>query len=352
MNAIADKIIRFDLPEHLACPTPTEERKLRRDEVRLLITTGSGQIEHTVFHRLPTYLQAGDVLVVNTSATLPSALPVWLPGELPGVIHFSNRINDREWLIEIREIRGNKTVRWKAGAEGMKFDLPEGAFVQLNRRFYKDRQLLDLWQARFSADREPEDYLNAHARPIQYDKLDQQYPLAYYQTFFAFHPGSSEMPSAGRGFTNALVERLLQKGVVFAPILLHTGVSSLEENERPYPEYLEIDPVSASIVNTAKREGRRVIAVGTTAVRALESAADTSGRLKPYRGKTDLFISENYAMKITDGLLTGFHEPRASHLNMLQSLAGFDHIEKAYAAALSAGYYWHQFGDLHLILRG
>ncbi len=350
MNAVAGKIIRFDLPEHLACPHPTEERKLRRDEVRLLITTGSGQIEHTVFHQIPVFLQAGDVLVVNTSATLPSALPVWLPGDRPGRVHFSNRINDREWLIEIREVQGNKTVRWKKGEEGMNFDLPEDGFIQLNRRFYKNRQLLDLWLAKFSTGRTPEDYFNAYASPIQYDKLNERYPLAYYQTFFAFHPGSSEMPSAGRGFTSALVERLLKKGVIFAPILLHTGVSSLEENERPYPEYMEIDPVSAAIVNSAKNQGRRVIAVGTTAIRALESAADASGKVIPYRGNTDLFIHESYAMKIAGGLLTGFHEPRASHLNMLQSLAGFDHIKKAYAAALGGKYFWHQFGDLHLIL--
>lgn len=158
------------------------------------------------------------------------------------------------------------------------------------------------------------------------------------------------MPSAGRGFTPGLIERLLKKGVIIAPLILHTGVSSLEENETPYPEYVEIDPVTAALINTSKSAGGRIIAVGTTAIRAVETAVNSEGKLLPYRGNTDLFIDENYAMKVIDGLLTGFHEPRASHLNMLQSVAGFDHIDKAYQEALRAGYYWHQFGDLHLIL--
>jgi S-adenosylmethionine:tRNA ribosyltransferase-isomerase len=147
-----------------------------------------------------------------------------------------------------------------------------------------------------------------------------------------------------------LIERLLKKGVVLAPILLHTGVSSLEENETPYPEYMEIDPVSASIINTAKSQGRRIIAVGTTAIRAIESAVNSEGRVIPYQGNTELFIDEGYTMKVADGLLTGFHEPRASHLNMLQAIAGYEHVDRAYQAAIEAGYYWHQFGDLHLIL--
>jgi S-adenosylmethionine:tRNA ribosyltransferase-isomerase len=158
------------------------------------------------------------------------------------------------------------------------------------------------------------------------------------------------MPSASRGFTAPLVKKLLKKRLLFAPVLLHTGVSSLEENERPFPEYMEVSPLSAAIINAAKSQGQRIIAVGTTAIRAIESAADAGGIVLPYRGNTDLFIDEGYEMKVTDGLLTGFHEPRASHLHMLQSLAGTEHIQRAYDKAIEAGYYWHQFGDLHLIL--
>ena len=350
MNVITPSIIQFDLPRHLACPKPTEERNLQRDEVRLLLTTSSGHIEHTTFNNFPSFLQKGDVLVVNTSATVPSALPVSLPGGRQGRLHLSTKLNGRKWLIEIREITGNKTIRWKEGEEGMVFQLPSAARVTLKQRFYKNEQWLNLWVADFDTYQPMQAWLAANARPIQYEKLDQPYPLSYYQTFFSFHPGSSEMPSAGRGFTSDLIERLLKKGVTLVPVILHTGVSSLEENETPYPEYMEIDPVTASLINTAKSQGRRIIAVGTTCIRAIETAVNYEGMVMPYRGNTELFIDESYTMKVVDGLLTGFHEPRSSHLNMLQSVGGFEHIDRAYTEAIKAGYYWHQFGDLHLIL--
>jgi S-adenosylmethionine:tRNA ribosyltransferase-isomerase len=350
MNVITPSIIQFDLPQHLACPKPTEERNLERDEVRLLVTTNSGQIEHSTFNHLPSFLQKDDVLVVNTSATVPAALPILLPGEKKGRLHLSTRLNNKKWLVEIREITGNKTIRWYEGEERMIFQLPSGANVTLEQRFYKNSQWLDLWVADFNINQSMQSYLSKNALSIQYDKLDRQYPLSYYQTFFSFHPGSSEMPSAGRGFTSNLIDRLLKSGVTLAPIMLHTGVSSLEENETPYPEYMEIDPVTASIINTAKNQGRRIIAIGTTAIRAIETAVNNEGIVTPFRGNTELFIDENYTMKIADGLLTGFHEPKASHLNMLQSIGGFERINIAYKEAIKAGYYWHQFGDLHLIL--
>ncbi|MEO8110925.1 MAG: S-adenosylmethionine:tRNA ribosyltransferase-isomerase [Ginsengibacter sp.] len=350
MTATAPSIIQFDLPPNLACPKPTEERKIKRDEVRLLVTTKSGSIGHTIFNHLTTFLKEGDVLVVNTSATIPSALPILLPNDKKGKLHFSTKLNDKQWLVEIREITGNKTKRWKEGKEEMVFHLPTLTAITLKQKFYKNDKWLDLWIAEFNNDLHVENYLEAFARPIQYEHLEKQYPLSYYQTFFSFHPGSSEMPSAGRGFTPGLIERLLKKGIVIVPVLLHTGVSSLEEYETPYPEYMEIDPVAAAVINTAKRENRRIIGVGTTVVRAVESAANEQAIVTPSQGKTELFIDENYSMKIINGLLTGFHEPKATHLNMLQAIAGYGHIERAYHAAIEGGYYWHQFGDLHLIL--
>lgn len=350
MNVMTPSIIQFNLPPELACPQPTEERGIERDEVRLLVTNGAGHTEHTTFNHLTTFLQNGDVLVVNTSATIPAALPVSLPGDKQGRLHVSTKLNSGAWLAEIREITGNKTKRWHQGKDGMMFQLPFGSSVILKHKFYKNDQWLHLWVTEFNIHEPMHKYLSANARPIQYEKLDRQYPLSYYQTFFSFHPGSVEMPSAGRGFTPGLIGRLLKKGVTLAPIILHTGISSLEENETPHPEYMQVDPVTASIVNTARSQGRRVIAVGTTAIRAIETAVNNDGVVIPYHGNTELFIDESYAMKVVDGLVTGFHEPRASHLNILQSVGGFDHIGKAYKEAIKAGYYWHQFGDLHLIL--
>lgn len=350
MNTTSN-IIHFELPGHLSCPQPTELRNVPRDAVRLLVTAGrQGVAEHTTFAYLDRYLRPGDVLVINTSATQPSALPVALPDGRRGIIHLSTRVNEEQWLLEIREVVKNKTHRWKEGHEGMTFLLPERGSITLTKRFYEDRELLHLWVAEFHTSQPPERYLAEHALPIKYENLNQHYPLEYYQTFFSFHPGSSEMPSAGRGFTQRLVERLLEKGIVFAPILLHTGVSSLEENEAPYPEYLEISPVSAAAINVAKARGKRIVAVGTTAVRAVESAVNTKGKVIPYHGYTDLYIDEDYDMKIVNGLLTGFHEPKASHLHMLQAVAGFEHIDTAYQTAIASNYYWHQFGDLHLIM--
>ncbi|MEM7102801.1 MAG: S-adenosylmethionine:tRNA ribosyltransferase-isomerase [Bacteroidota bacterium] len=349
MHTISD-IIQFDLPEKLACPEPTEIRKIARDDARLLVTNNSGSISHTTFKQLTNHLLPGDVLVVNTSATVPAAFPVALPFGKKGVIHFSTRIDNRNWLAEIRVIKNNQTVRWKGGKAGMVFLLPGNARVRLKDKFYGNRDLLHLWTVELTINQEAVPYMTEFGQPIKYLSLDKPYPIDYYQTMFSSQPGSSEMPSAGRGFTAGLVDRLMQKGISFAPVLLHTGVSSLEENEAPYPEYMEVEPISAAIINNAKRKGGRIIAVGTTAVRAIESAADETGLVSPFKGKTSLYIRNGYSMKTVDGLLTGFHEPKASHLNMLQSLAGFDHMERAYTAAIENNYFWHQFGDLHLIL--
>ncbi|MGI9542365.1 MAG: S-adenosylmethionine:tRNA ribosyltransferase-isomerase, partial [Cyclobacteriaceae bacterium] len=274
---------------------------------------------------------------------------ITLPQGKNGMVHFSSQLNAREWLVEIRAVEGNRTVRWNNGQVGMKFQVP-AANVALKQRYYNNGQLLDLWIAEFNTNGPASAYLKEYAQPIKYEKLDQPYPLSYYQTYFSFNPGSSEMPSAGRGFTSELVETLLANGVVIAPILLHTGVSSLEENEKPYPEYIEIDPLTASILGNAKSQNKRIIAVGTTAVRAIESAVNDQGHIEPYRGNTNLIIDSGYQIKVANGLLTGFHEPHASHLHMLQALAGMQHIEQAYRIAIEQGYYWHQFGDLHLIL--
>ena len=349
MQITNNNIIQFELPQHLACPLPTELRSMSRDAVRLLVTTGSGHTSHDVFSNFDQYLQAGDVLVVNTSATVASAFTITLPGGELGKLHLSTQLSDKEWLVEIRAIAGNTTTRWKAGEEGMTFELPEGAIVKLKERFYKNDQLLDLWVAELDTSKVI-NFRQKHGQPIKYTQLENPFPLSYYQTFFSFHPGSAEMPSAGRGFTEALLRKLVKKGVVLAPITLHTGVSSLEEDEKPYPEYMEVNPVTALLINTAKEEGRRVVAVGTTAIRAIESVVNEQGQVQAFRGHTDLFIEDTHQMRVADGLLTGFHEPKASHLHMLQSLAGFEHIERAYQQAIEADYYWHQFGDLHLIL--
>ncbi|CAN5427212.1 S-adenosylmethionine:tRNA ribosyltransferase-isomerase [soil metagenome] len=350
MNTVTSSIIQFELPATLSCPLPSEERNISRDAVRLLVSHEDGKMEHSTFDQLPFFLKKEDVLVVNTSATVPSAFPIQLPDGNTGRLHVSTKLQTGEWLIEIRKIIGNKTKRWYDGKEEMLFSLQGGGKVLLKEQFYKDDTPLRLWKAKFVCQDQTVNYPKNIALPIQYENLDRHYPLSYYQTYFSFQPGSAEMPSAGRGFTKSLVKRLLRKGITIVPLLLHTGISSLEENELPYPEYLEIDPLSASILNHAKANGQRIIAAGTTVIRALETTAGENNVIKPYRGYTDLFIHPGYEMKIANGLLTGFHEPNASHLSMLHAIAGYDHIHRAYMTAIKAKYFWHQFGDLHLIL--
>jgi S-adenosylmethionine:tRNA ribosyltransferase-isomerase len=176
------------------------------------------------------------------------------------------------------------------------------------------------------------------------------WPLSYYQTVYATEAGSAEMPSAGRAFTPELITRLVAGGVQIAPLLLHTGVASLEAHEPPYEEYYRVPRETAALVNAAQRDGRRVIAVGTTVVRALETVADPAGTVRPGTGWTRLVITPERGLRTVTGLLTGLHEPQASHLAMLEALAGRAHLRLTYTEALRQHYLWHEFGDLHLIL--
>ncbi|WP_371413797.1 S-adenosylmethionine:tRNA ribosyltransferase-isomerase [Meiothermus sp. PNK-Is4] len=197
---------------------------------------------------------------------------------------------------------------------------------------------------------QPTAYLLEHGQPIRYSYVPQPWPLEFYQTVYATELGSAEMPSAGRAFTPQIITRLVAQGVQVAPLLLHTGVASLEEHEPPYEEFYRVPPETARLVNQARADGRRVIAVGTTVVRALETVTDVYGVLHPGEGWTKLVITPQRGVRAVDGILTGWHEPKATHLLMLEAIAGKRHVEIAYRAALREQYLWHEFGDLHLIL--
>jgi S-adenosylmethionine:tRNA ribosyltransferase-isomerase len=158
------------------------------------------------------------------------------------------------------------------------------------------------------------------------------------------------MPSAARGFTRRLLRRLSAQGVDLATITLHTGVSSAEAGERPHAEWMRVDERAAAMVRAARGEGRRVIAVGTTVVRALETASDHDGTVRSTQGWTDEVITPERGVRAIDGLLTGWHEPAASHLDLIEAVAGRPTLERSYAAAIDGDYLWHEFGDFHLIL--
>lgn len=347
---VAPAILRFDVPEDRIAVAPVEAGGGRRDDARLLVTWRSRkEVVHVRFRDLPSFLEPGDLVVVNTSATLPAAVPA--AGADEGlVVHLSTRLGPSADVVEVRLGCGAGSLPWSQGRSGQQVELPGGASVRLMEPYAGAGPPVRLWVAAVSF-REPRDrYLAREGRPIRYGCEEQPWPLAAYQTVFAVHPGSAEMPSAGRAFTTELVTELVARGVSIAPVVLHTGVSSQEAGEPPYPERYRVPPETAELVNGARRRGRRVVAVGTTVTRALESAADAAGTVHASDGWTELVVTPSRGVRAVDALVSGFHEPTASHLRLLEAVAGLPTLERSYAAALAEGYRWHHFGDLHLIL--
>src|SRR5579883_1583842 len=346
----------FELPPQLEASEPPEASGLARDEVRLMVSYRSkNQVVHTQFRQLGDFLEAGDLLVINTSGTMNAAIRWQREDGTPVEVHLSTHLPDDLWTVEVRASLGKMTHPLFSMRAGEMVRLDGDGEVVLhapyrpgNRGPVEGRQRL--WIASLHLPQTLQDYLARYGFPIRYSYVREQWPLEYYQTVYATEMGSAEMPSAGRGFTTELITQLVAGGVLVVPLVLHTGVSSLEDHEPPYEEYYRVPSSTARAVNAVRASGGRVLAVGTTVVRALETVADERGTVHPGEGWTDLVISPQRGLRAVDGLLTGLHEPRSSHLAMLQALAGREHLEKTYAAALHEGYLWHEFGDLHLIL--
>ncbi|HEX5119982.1 MAG TPA: S-adenosylmethionine:tRNA ribosyltransferase-isomerase [Pseudonocardiaceae bacterium] len=338
--------VEFTLPGTLEAHEPPEGRGLARDGVRLLVGDATrGTVTHHRFTDLPGLLHPGDVMVVNTSATLPAAVPV-IGHDL--TVHLSTERPDGTWLVELRRAVDKATVPYDGGQPGARHRLPGGAAVVLRERYSRDRLwVADVHTGPFGSVLA---YLRAHGAPIRYGYVPRPWPIADYQTVFATEPGSAEMPSAGRPFTDRMVTRLVSAGVLIAPVLLHTGVASQEAHERPYPERFAVPATTARVVNQARAAGGRVIAIGTTVVRALESAADDDGTVRPAAGWTDLIVTPARGVHAVTGLVTGFHEPQASHLDMLAAIVPPELLRRCYTAAIGDGYLWHEFGDVNLLL--
>jgi S-adenosylmethionine:tRNA ribosyltransferase-isomerase len=348
----------FTLPAEREAHEPPEARGVPRDAGALMVSRGTAaEISHHAFTDLPSLLLPGDLLVVNNSATLPAAVP--LAAGLTAhsatalaaglAVHFSTALADGAWLVELRAAEnstaGGTTVPFRGGSAGDRLGLPGGAVLTLQARFTGR-----LWRARLSTAVVP--YLLRHGQPIRYSYVPRPWPIEAYQTVFGIRPGSAEMPSASRPFTPQVVADLVARGITFAPLTLHTGVSSLEDGEEPYPEPYDVPPATARLVNLTRQHGGRVIAVGTTVVRALETAAaaDGPGPVQPSAGWTDHIVTPRTPLLAADGLITGLHEPRSSHLRMLAAFARIDLLSRCYEEAIDRGYLWHEFGDLHLLL--
>jgi S-adenosylmethionine:tRNA ribosyltransferase-isomerase len=378
--------LEFDLPPELEASEPPEGRGLARDEVRLMVSHyRDDRVVHTRFRHIGDHLHPGDVLVINTSGTLNAALPADRADGTRLELHLSTRLPADLWVVELRQsptggrqspagghqsleggkgFMGGASLPFFDAQAGERLDLPGGGRVTLLTPYRSDQRApflvgaeengpgrrIRLWVATLHLPSTLEDYLARYGFPIRYGYVPQPWPGAYYQTVYAEEVGSAEMPSAGRAFTHELLARLVARGVQVAPLVLHTGVASPEDHEPPYEEFYRVSLDTARVVNAARAAGRPVVAVGTTTARALETVADETGAVHPGRGWTDLVITPGRGLRAVDGLLTGLHEPRASHLALLETLAGPCHLNVAYAQAIERGYLWHEFGDLHLIL--
>ena len=347
-------LLNFTLSSTLEAGEPPEARGLERDEVRLMVSyISTNQVVHTRFRQIGDFLEPGDVLVINTSGTLNAALPATRSDGTHLELHLSTHLPTNRWVVEMRAYQDNreKTTRpFYHIHPGESFELPAGASVTFHTPYAPGQAVSRLWVATLNLPDPVHDYLDQHGFPIRYSYVKEGWPLSYYQTVFATEMGSAEMPSAGRAFTPELLTRLIARGIQIAPLLLHTGVASTEHKEPVYEEYYRVAESTARLVNAAHLAHQRVIAVGTTVVRALETVTDSSGVTHPGEGWTDILITPQRGIRAVNGMLTGLHEPLSTHLAMLETLTGRAHLEITYREALKERYLWHEFGDLHLIL--
>jgi S-adenosylmethionine:tRNA ribosyltransferase-isomerase len=332
----------FELPAGLEASAPPAAR----DGVRLLVVR-SGGVEHARFAAVGTFLSPGDLLVVNTSGTLAAAIDGTRLDGRAVTVHFATALDDGSWVVEVRPARG-AAGPVPDSRTGDVITLPDDVRVALVQPHPSGQ--IRLWQATVGVEGGVVAYLERHGRPIRYSYLPRPFPLADYQTVFAREPGSAEMPSAGRPFTTELVTDLVTRGIGIAPITLHTGVSSQDAGEPPQPERYAVPETTARAVNMTRAWGGRVVAVGTTATRALESAADSAGVVRGRAGWTDLVLGPDRPAMVVNGLITGWHAPGASHLDLLAAVAGAGLVDRAYGEAVRARYLWHEFGDSCLLL--
>jgi S-adenosylmethionine:tRNA ribosyltransferase-isomerase len=342
--------LAFELPPALEANEPPEARGLARDDVRLLVASrGTGELAHHRFRDLPALLRPGDLVVVNTSATLPAAIGARRRDGRELLVHAAMPApglpGGTRWLIELRTADGAAPLR--DGRAGERIELAGGAVAELLAPYAGEQRL---WLVRIEADRPLPDHLAGHGRPIRYGYVRERWPLDAYQTAYALQPGSAEMPSAGRPFTPELITSLVARGIHVAPVVLHTGVSSPERHETPYPERFLVPEPTARLVNAVHGWNGRVIAVGTTVVRALETVADEQGTVEAQEGWTSLVVTPERGLLTVDGLITGWHEPEASHLQLLEAATGRELLRRSYDEAIEQGYLWHEFGDSHLVL--
>lgn len=340
----------FPAPTEVTAPAPAEARGLSRDAIRLLVGTAAGTT-HAHFRDLPRFLDAGDLVVFNDSATVPGELDAERVGHGPVVLHLAAPLDDGSWVVEVRSApHADRPLLDARAGELYEAGPVELALVEPYPRpdSSPSGRGNRLWRAAVSGPLFAQ--LTSTGRPIAYGYLPRRYPLSAYQTVFGVRPGSAEMASAGRGFTAELITDLVTRGVALAPVTLHTGLSSQEAGEAPQAERFAVPESTARLVNAVRDGGGRIIAVGTTATRALESAVDERGRVVARAGWTERVVTPQHPPQVVTGLVTGWHDPLASHLLLVEAVAGRDLAQRAYDEAVRGAYLWHEFGDAALLL--
>ena len=364
--------IHFTPPGRRTAPSPAEARGIDRDQVRLLVADGD-RVRHAHFRDLADHLEPGDLVVVNTSQTVAGEADAYLSGggrpTREVVLHVATDLHlggcagpwaadvADTWVVEVRTAPdAARSVLDAEPGQVLTLAGTGGSAVLTLLEPYPRAESSPtgegnrLWRAVHVGDRPLRDVLSQIGRPIAYGYLDRRYDLTDYQTIFGTTPGSAEMPSAARPFTPEMVTRLVSRGVGIAPVLLHTGVSSQEAGEAPQPEWFEVGESTARVVNSTRAGGGRIVAVGTTVTRALESAVTSAGQVRSSRGWTERVVTRDHPPRVVDGLITGWHDPQASHLLLVESIAGEALAQAAYDAAVESEYRWHEFGDSALFL--
>jgi S-adenosylmethionine:tRNA ribosyltransferase-isomerase len=355
--------VGFTLPRELEADAPPEARGLRRDQVRLLVVDrASGALDHHRFTDLPWLLDPGDLVVVNDSRTLPASLLGRTAAGEPVEVRLAGRDGGRWAALPLGVPPGGGDPALVATdarpapprlAAGERLAFTGGLTATVLGRHEEAAPLV--WLAFDAAGPALWQALHRAGRPVRYAYVPRAWGLRHYQTVFAAAPGSVEMVSAARPFSLQTVRELRRRGVELATVSLHAGLSTYGDpaTDRafvPVEEY-HVPPATARAVNHRRASGGRVIAIGTSVVRALESCA-LEDRATAGAGTTRLRVTAQHRLALVDGLLTGFHEPEASHLDMLGAFLAPEVLRAAYQEAVAAGYLWHEFGDVCLLLPG
>jgi len=332
------------LPPALRASRPAERRGIRRDQVKLLVIDRKAEaVHHSRFDRLGDLLSPGDLLVVNTSRVMPAGVrAVRVSGQAIQLRPCVRRAGSWDAL----SVQPGPPFENVALAQGETLRIGETVVTVVAR----PPAIPLLWHLRLGPVDDLELILR-HGEPIRYSYVPEPLPLDSYQTVYASRPGSAEAPSAGRPFSWQLLAALRSRGVGLAEVVLHTGLSSFQDDafdaqHHLFEEWFEVSPETARAVNSAER----VVAVGTTVVRALESAATWEGRIMPAQDWTQLRIGPERPPRAIDMLITGLHEPQASHFDLLRAFVPGPLLRRAYAEAVERDYLWHEFGDSALII--